>query len=78
MKRKQLSVVVIPRLRINLENLFNHKALSDGMNAILNENDQLIFKELQVPLQNVLENVARDIVGPVFNKFPYSEMFLNE
>lgn len=69
---------MVLRLRINLDNLFNHKALSDGMNAILNENDQLIFKELQVPLQNVLENVARDIVGPVFNKFPYSEMFLNE
>lgn len=66
------------RLRINLENLFNHKELSDSMNAILNENDQLIFKELQVPLQNVLEEVARQIVAPVFNKFAYSDMFLDE
>lgn len=47
------------------------------MNAILNENDELIFKELQVPLQNVLEGVARDIITPVFNKFAYSDMFLN-
>lgn len=46
------------------------------MNAILNENDQLIFKELQVPLQNVLENVAREIIAPVFDKFAYSDMFL--
>ncbi|XP_037026830.1 protein takeout-like isoform X1 [Bradysia coprophila] len=66
------------KLRIKLENLFNHKELSDGMNAILNDNDQLIFKELQVPLQNVLEKVARQIVAPVFNKFPYNEMFLDE
>lgn len=73
-----MKLSIIPRLRINLENLFNHKELSDGMNAILNENDQLIYKELQVPLQNVLENVARQIVAPVFNKFPYNEMFLGE
>lgn len=46
------------------------------MNAILNENDQLIYKELQVPLQNIMENVAREIVGPVFNKFPYTDFFL--
>lgn len=62
---------------MNLENLFNNKELSDSMNAILNENDELIFKELQVPLQNVLEDVARDIIAPVFDKFPYSDMFLS-
>lgn len=48
------------------------------MNKILNENDDLIFKELQVPLQNVLEEMAREIIAPVFDKFPYSDMFLNE
>lgn len=58
--------------------MFNHKELSDSMNAILNENDQLIFKELQVPLQNVMEEVARDIVAPVFGRFAYSDMFLDE
>lgn len=63
---------------MNLENLFNHKELSDSMNKILNENDDLIFKELQVPLQNVLEEMAREIIAPVFDKFPYSDMFLNE
>lgn len=76
---RQHATVHFPyRLRMNLENLFNHQQLSDGMNAILNDNDQLIFKELQVPLQNVLETVAKQIVGPVFNRFPYNEMFLNE
>ncbi|KAJ6635877.1 Protein takeout, partial [Pseudolycoriella hygida] len=66
------------KLQIKLENLFNHKELSESMNAILNENDELIFKELQIPLQNVLERVAKEIVTPVFDKFPYSEMFLDD
>lgn len=48
------------------------------MNAILNDNDELIFKELQVPFQKVLEEVARQIVAPVFDKFPYSDMFLSD
>lgn len=65
-------------MKISLENLFNHKELSDSMNAILNENDELIFKELQVPLQNVLGKVALALIAPVFDKFPYNEMFLDE
>lgn len=63
------------RLHMNMENLFNNKALSDNMNAIFNENYQLIFKEVQKPVEESFEKILRDIIQPVFDKFPYNELF---
>lgn len=58
-----------------MDNLFNNKALSDNMNAIFNENYQLIFKEVQAPIEESFEKILRDIIQPVFDKFPYKQLF---
>lgn len=60
---------------MNLDNLFNNKALSDNMNAIFNENHQLIFNEIQKPVEESFEKILRDIIQPVFDKFPYKNLF---
>ncbi|KAJ6635874.1 Protein takeout [Pseudolycoriella hygida] len=65
----------IKRLHMNMENLFNNKALSDNMNTIFNENYQLIFNEIQEPVEKSFENILLDVIQPVFDKFPYNEMF---
>lgn len=60
---------------MHLDNLFNNKVLSDNMNAIFNENHQLIFKEVQPSIEESFEKILRDIIQPVFDKFPYSDLF---
>lgn len=60
---------------MNMDNLFNNKALSDNMNAIFNENHQLIFKEVQPAIEETFEKILLDIIQPVFDKFPYKELF---
>ncbi|KAG4065115.1 hypothetical protein HA402_007512 [Bradysia odoriphaga] len=65
----------IKGLRMNMDNLFNNKVLSDNMNAIFNENYELIFKEVQQPVEESFERILRDIIQPVFDKFPYNELF---
>lgn len=63
------------RLRMNMDNLFNNKALSDNMNALFNENYQLIFKEVQQPVEASFEKILLKLIQPVFDKFPYKELF---
>ncbi len=58
-----------------MDNLFNNKVLSDNMNAIFNENHQLIFNEVQQPVEESFEKILVDIIQPVFDKFPYKELF---
>lgn len=60
---------------MNMDNLFNNKVLSDNMNAIFNENYELIFKEVQEPIESSFEKILLDIIQPVFDKFPYKELF---
>lgn len=60
---------------MNMDNLFNNKALSDNMNAIFNENYQLIFREVQAPVEESFERILLDIIRPVFDKFPYNQLF---
>lgn len=60
---------------MNMENLFNNKVLSDNMNAIFNENHQLIFKEVQQPIEESFEKILLKLIQPVFDKFPYKELF---
>lgn len=63
------------RLRMNMDNLFNNKELSDNMNAVFNQNHELIFNEVQEPVEKSFEKIVREIVQPVFDKFPYNELF---
>lgn len=45
------------------------------MNAIFNENYQLIFNEVQQPVEESFEKILLDIIQPVFDKYPYKELF---
>lgn len=63
------------RFRVNFENLFNNKELSDNMNAVLNENSDILFQGLQIPIQNVLGDALVKIFSPVNEMLPYSAFF---
>lgn len=58
-------------------NLFNgNKALSDGTNQFLNDNWQDILNELKPVLKKAIGNIINGVIGPVFGKFPYDQLFL--
>lgn len=59
-------------------NLFNgaDKALSDGTNQFLNEHWEDILNELKGVLKKAIGNIVNGVVGPVFAKFPYDNLFL--
>lgn len=63
---------------MNFQNLFNNKELSDNMNAVLNENADLVYKELQGPIQSVMGDTIKKIFAPVWMKFPYHNLFMKD
>ncbi|KAG4081170.1 hypothetical protein HA402_014618 [Bradysia odoriphaga] len=66
------------KMRVNFENLFNNKELSDNMNAVLNENNDVLFKGLQGPMQNILGDAMLKIYEPVALKIAYADFFVND
>jgi hypothetical protein len=64
------------RLYLNLENLFNNKALSDNMNKFLNENWEPIFSELKPSVRDTLAQVLTGIINSVFENVPYNDLFI--
>lgn len=66
------------RLHLYLENLFNgNKALGDNMNLFLNENWEIILQELQPALRETLSQILLSLINNVFDKLPYSDMFID-
>lgn len=63
---------------MNFENLFNNKELSDNMNAVLNENSELLYKELQIPMENVVGSALQKIFKPVGESFSYDDFFVKD
>lgn len=63
------------RLYLNLENLFNNKALSDNMNNFLNENWQIILTELKPSVRDTLAQILTGMINSVFESLSYEELF---
>lgn len=64
---------------MNFENLFNgDKLLSTTTNQFLNENWTEILKELKPVLTKAIGGIYKAIADPIFNKFPYEELFLRD
>lgn len=74
----QISTKIQFRVKINFENLFNQKDLSDNMNAVLNENADLVYKELQIPIEKVVGDALKKIFTPVCKVVSYNDLFLKE
>lgn len=62
-------------LYLNLENLFNNKALSDNMNSFLNENWQIILTELKPSVRDTLVKILSELINSTFDKLSYDDLF---
>lgn len=64
---------------MNFENLYNgDQTLSQSTNTFLNENWMDIFTELKPVLTKAIAGIYKAIAEPIFNKFPYEELFLRD
>ncbi|XP_058169536.1 protein takeout-like [Anopheles ziemanni] len=65
------------RFYMDFTNLFNgDKALGDNMNVFLNDNWQDILKELKPAIAAAFTQIFESVIGNVFSKVPYSELYL--
>lgn len=64
---------------MDFEGLFNgDKTLSQSTNLFLNENWSDILRELKPVMTKAIGAIYRAMADPIFNKFPYEELFLKD
>lgn len=62
---------------MNFDNLFNgDPLLSQSTNTFLNDNWTEILRELKPVLTKAIGGIYKAVAEPIFNKFPYEELFL--
>lgn len=62
-------------MHINFTNLFNDKAISDNMNALINENSDVLIQEFRPSIARSFQGVLTEFIPPIFEKFPYRMFF---
>lgn len=64
------------RNHYRFENLLNNNEISDSINNILNENQDIINNEINEPVSKVLSKVFKYLLNIAFEKYPYRSLFL--
>ncbi|EDV91311.1 protein takeout [Drosophila grimshawi] len=72
-----LELTVKPgRIYYHFTNLFNgDKLLGDNVNAFLNDNWELIFRQVEESFRSALKKIIEAIIKNVFTKYPYAKFF---
>ncbi|XP_078051421.1 take-out-like carrier protein, partial [Augochlora pura] len=64
------------RVTLKFDNLFNGDTiLGDQMNRFINENSDLLFKELQSPYEETFGLVFAKISNDFFSRIPFDKLF---
>ncbi|XP_073976116.1 protein takeout-like [Rhodnius prolixus] len=64
------------KMTLQLDNLFNgEKALSDGMNKILNDNWEEVLKELKPSFEEALSEIFKEITNRLYQKVSLDEIY---
>lgn len=64
------------RNEYRFEDLLNNKEISDSINKILNENQDIINTEVRKPIGKILADLFKKLLVAAFKKYPYSSFFL--
>ncbi|XP_066592798.1 protein takeout-like [Prorops nasuta] len=66
------------RVSLQFDNLFNgDTVLGDQMNKFINENSELLFKELQAPYEETFGLVFQKLSNDIFSRIPMNKLFPN-
>lgn len=60
---------------LNFTKLFKDKALSDNLNAVLNDNSKMLIQEFRNTVARSFEVVLNRFIPPIFELFPYRMFF---
>lgn len=74
---KKYSVTFNPeKVKLNFDNLFDgDKAIATQLNTFMNENADLLFKELQAPYEETFSQVFTKLSNEVFSRVPMNKIF---
>ncbi|KAF3427238.1 hypothetical protein E2986_02260 [Frieseomelitta varia] len=77
LKIKKYSVTFRPdKVKLNFDNLFNgDKVIGTQLNTFMNENADLLFKELQGPYEETFSQVFTKLSNEVFSRVPMNKIF---
>ncbi|XP_003488074.1 protein takeout-like [Bombus impatiens] len=77
LKIKKYGVKFSPaRINLQFDNLFNgDKILGPQLNNFINENSELLFKELQGPYEETFSQVFTQLSNEVFSRVPLNKIF---
>ncbi|KAK1130646.1 hypothetical protein K0M31_018763 [Melipona bicolor] len=77
LKIKKYSVTFDPeKVKLNFDNLFDgDKAIATQLNTFMNENADLLFKELQAPYEETFSQVFTKLSNEVFSRVPMNKIF---
>ncbi|XP_037036848.1 protein takeout-like [Bradysia coprophila] len=64
------------RIHYRFENILNNKEISDSINRMLNENQDLINNEVKPSVIRILSGIFKRVLVDSFTKYPYSSYFL--
>lgn len=64
------------RNKYQFNNLLNNKEISDGINKIMNDNQDIINNEVRGPTAKVLAHHFKKFFSSAFKKYPYRKFFL--
>lgn len=79
LKLKKVSLnITCKKMYTDFEQLFKDKALNDNVSAVLNDNSELVFNELRKEFGRARGIIVRNLLAPMFEKFPYRMMFADE
>ncbi|KAJ6633231.1 Protein takeout [Pseudolycoriella hygida] len=66
------------RNKYRFENLLHNKELSDSINLVVNQNQEVINPEIKGPSGALIAEHFKKILSAVFKKYPYSSFFLQD
>ncbi|KAK9300029.1 hypothetical protein QLX08_007146 [Tetragonisca angustula] len=77
LKIKKYSVTFSPdKVKLNFDNLFDgDKVIGTQLNTFMNENADLLFKELQGPYEETFSQVFTKLSNEVFSRVPMDKIF---
>lgn len=63
-------------MTMNFDNLFNDPTISQSLNQVFNDNQEILYNELRPAMNAIFSKMVIKMLAPIFSKFPYRDFFL--
>lgn len=77
LKRVQVDITC-KKMKNSFDHLFHDQAISDNVNSVMNESSELIFNEIRKEFGTARGRIVRNLLAPLFERYPYRTLFAAE